>query len=214
MTQGPFDSSSAKGQPHTSPGATQGTSRSGLHDERIARGEGLKVSAIEGQQFVTLSGPRTHQMQRIVNRTAAQTLMNCQGKSFRIVLGGERNDLEMGEHRLLEHPVDIGGWKPRLQWKRGQGGKEFCQAMSRHHPVKLPLLDRQQPGKGPDMVRVLLQQRRDRRGSVETGFLHDSNPAELPTPLLAFLVQKGSDIPGGRGELAGADQKAILRGQG
>lgn len=73
--------------------------------------------------------------------------MNCQGKSFRMVPGGERNDLEMGEHRLLEHPVDIGRWKPRLQWQRGQGGKEFCQAMSRHHPVKLPCWPASHQGK-------------------------------------------------------------------
>lgn len=79
--------------------------------------------------------------------------------------------------------------------------------------MKFPLMDGQQTGKGAGVVRVLLQQRRYQGGCVKTGLPHNSNPAQTPASLLAFLVQEGPEIPGGRGKFAGANQKTVLRRQ-
>ena len=121
----------------------------------------MEVSDVEGQQFIALGGPGTNEMQSTINGATAQTLVNRQGQCIRVVLGGERNNPEMDEHRLLKHPLHVGGWKPRLKRKSRQRREEFRKTMGRDNAVNLALVHRQQTWECPVMMRVLLQKRRN-----------------------------------------------------
>jgi hypothetical protein len=171
------------------------------------------VAKVEGEQRGATGTPGSDEMKGIVDGAAGEVLLYRQLDGVTVVLGAERNQREIREDALLDDALDIGGVQSGLERQRDKRGEKLGEPVRGQMTLSRPSPHGLETWKGAGVMGMLLQESRDKNGSVETDF-HRSKAADFCAAPGPLFFQDRFHIPSGWGHITGTDENPAFLGKG